>query len=78
MVLVVAPSVFWLGKILLMSFHRAQSLAITGQSGTCSGRGEKRQAASDKSRASSSLHLALAFHRVSTLLLGCSKSAEAF
>lgn len=49
MMLVMAPSMFRLRKILLISFHRAQS-AIAGQSGTCGGRGEKWQAASDKSR----------------------------
>lgn len=77
MVLLMAPSVFRLRKILLISFHRAQS-AVAGQSGTCGGRGEKWQAASDESHASSSIHLALAFYRVSTLFLGCSKSTPAF
>lgn len=36
-----APSVFRLTKILLISFHRVQS-AVTGPSGACGGRGEER------------------------------------
>lgn len=77
MMLVMAPSVFRLRKILLIGFHRAQS-AVAGQSGTCGGRGGKWQAASDKSHASSSIHLTFAFYRVSTLFLGCFKSTGAF
>lgn len=60
MMLIMAPSVFRLRKILLISLHQVQS-AIAGQSGTCGGRGKKWQAASDKSHASSSLQLALTF-----------------
>lgn len=40
--------------------------------------GREWQAARDKSHASSSIHLALAFYTVSTLFLGCSKSTGAF
>lgn len=77
LVLVMAPSVFRLRQIHLSSFHTVQS-AIAGQSGTCGVRGEEWQAASDTSHASSSLHLGLAFLRVSTLFLGSSKRMEAF
>lgn len=62
-----APSVFRRRKISLISFCTVRS-AIAGQSGTCGGRGEKWQAASDKPRASSSLHLALVFYSIHFLL----------
>ena len=74
---VMAPSVFRLRKILLTRFHGVQP-AAAGQSGARGGRAGRRQTASDKSRASSSLHPALAFHRVSTSFLGGSDSTEAF